>query len=166
MQEAVAKRCRYTGLLPGKGGEAMRLLKKFLIQVGSKYRPEELFNINNKRFTEPIDVKLKRDMMTYNGLYLGQNRRWFTPSSMLLQKLAKEDATKKAYVDRDVAWLFVVGKDIFEENVQRFHGDVKLGRYCLVMLGEGCIGYGRYETSGDLRVIKNMFDVGDFLRRE
>ena len=60
----------------------------------------------------------------------------------------------------------MVGKDIFEENVQRFQGDVKLGSYCLVMFGEGCIGYGRFETSGDRRVIKNMFDVGDFLRRE
>jgi ribosome biogenesis protein Nip4 len=144
----------------------MRLLRKFLIQVGSKYRPEELFNINNKRFTDPIDVKLQRDMMVYNGLYLGQNRRWFTPSSLLLQKLAQEDATKKAYVYRDAAWLFVVGKDIFEENVQRFEGGVKLGMYCLVMFGEGCIGYGRFETSGDLRVIKNIFDIGDFLRRE
>jgi len=129
----------------------MRLLRKFLSQVGSKYRPEELLNINNKRFTETIDVSLPRDRMTYNGFYLGQDRRWFTPSSLLLQ---------------DAAWLFVVGKDIFEENVQRFQGDVKPGRYCLVMFGEGCVGYGRFETSGDRRVIKNMFDVGDFLRRE
>ncbi len=144
----------------------MRLLRKFLIQVGSKYRPEELLNINNKRFTDPIDVKLPRDMMTYNGFYLGQNRKWFTPSSLLLQKLAQEEETKKAYVDRDAAWLFVVGRDIFEENVQCFYGDVKLGKYCLVMFGEGCIGYGRYETSGDLRVMKNMFDLGVFLRRE
>ena len=144
----------------------MRLLRKFLIQVGSKYRPEDLLSINNKRFVEPVDAVLPRDKMTYNGLYLGFNRKWFIPSSLLLQKLAKEEETKKAYVDRDAAWLFVVGRDIFEENIQRFEGDVKLGRYCLVMYGEGCIGYGRYETSGDLRVIKNMFDVGDFLRRE
>ena len=81
-------------------------------------------------------------------------------------RLAKEEATKKAYVDRNAAWLFVVGRDIFEENIQRFKGDVKPGRYCLVMFGDGCIGYGRFETSGDRRVIKNMFDVGDFLRRE
>ena len=144
----------------------MRLLRKFLSQMGSKYRPEELLNINNKRFTEPVDVKLPRDRMVYNGLYLGQDKRWFIPSSLLLQKLAKEEATKKAYVDRDAAWLFVVGKDIFEQNVQRFEGDVKPGRYCLVMFGEGCLGYGRFETSGELRVIKNMFDLGDFLRRE
>jgi len=144
----------------------MRLLRKFLSQVGSKYRPEELLNINNKRFTEPVEVKLLRERMVYNGLYLGQDKRWFVPSSLLLQKLAKEEASKKAYVDRDAAWLFVVGKDIFEENVQRFEGDVKPGRYCLVMFGDDCIGYGRFETSGDRRVIKNMFDVGDFLRRE
>ena len=111
-------------------------------------------------------MRYSRDRMVYNGLYLGQDKRWFIPSSLLLQKLAKEEATKKAYVDRDAAWLFVVGKDIFEQNVQRFEGDVKPGRYCLVMFGEGCLGYGRFETSGELRVIKNMFDLGDFLRRE
>jgi ribosome biogenesis protein Nip4 len=34
------------------------------------------------------------------------------------------------------------------------------------MYGGNCIGYGRYETSLDRRVVKNLYDIGDFLRRE
>ena len=83
-----------------------------------------------------------------------------------MQKLAKEPDTHKIYVDRDTAWLFVVGKDIFDENILDHTDGVRLGGYCLVMFGEQCIGYGRYETSRDRRVVKNLFDLGDFLRRE
>lgn len=144
----------------------MRLLRRFLDYVGSEYEPGEVVNINNKRFTQTVEASLPRDKMVYNGLYLGQDKRWFVPSSLLLRKLGQEEATRKAVVDRDAAWLFVVGKDIFEENVKEVKGDIKLGGYCLVMFNGGCIGYGRYETSGSRRVIKNMFDLGDFLRRE
>lgn len=144
----------------------MRLLTRFLSQINSTYRPDEIFKSNNLRFTDPVEAKFPKDKILYNGFYLGQNKKWFQPSSLLLQKLGKEENTRKAYVDRDAAWLFVVGRDIFEENVQAFTDNVKLGNYCLVMYGEDCLGYGRYETSGKLKVIKNIFDLGDFLRRE
>lgn len=144
----------------------MRLLTRFLNQINSTYRPDEIFRSNNLRFTDSIEAIYPKDKVVYNGFYLGQNKKWFYPSSLLLQKLAKEEGTRKAYVDRDAAWLFVVGRDIFENNVQAFTENVKLGNYCLVMYGEDCLGYGRYETSGRLKVIKNIFDLGDFLRRE
>ena len=144
----------------------MRLLTRFLKDIGSGYRPDELYKINNKRFANPLDVRLPKDCVVYNGFYLGQNKRWFEPSSLLLQKLAKEEGTRKAHIGREAAWLFVVGKDVFEDNVDSFSENVRLGNYCLVMFEGDCIGYGRYETSGDRKVIKNMFDLGDFLRRE
>ena len=144
----------------------MRLLTRFLNQINSDYRPDEIFKSNSLRFTEPLEAIYSKDKVVYNGFYLGQNKKWFQPSSLILQKLGKEEGTRKAYVDRDAAWFFVVGRDIFEENVQAFTANVKLGNYCLVMYGEDCLGYGRYETSGKLKVIKNIFDLGDFLRRE
>ncbi len=144
----------------------MRLLKKFLTSIGSMYQPDEVTSINSKRFTYALSVDYPGNKMTYNGFYLGQNRRWFTPSSLLLQELSREEQTRKIVLGREAAWLFVVGKDIFEENVKSFGAGVELGTYCLVMFGEDCIGYGRYETSGNLRVVKNMYDIGDFLRRE
>ena len=144
----------------------MRLMRRFLRDIGSKYSPEEVVNINNKRFTAAIISSLELPEQVYTGTYLGQNRQRFEPSSILLQKLAHEPDTHKVYVDRDTAWLFVVGKDIFDENILDRSDGVRLGGYCLVMFGEQCIGYGRYETSRDRRVVKNLFDLGDFLRRE
>jgi len=144
----------------------MRLLKRFLRDIGSYYTPEDVTMINNKRFNSPIKLPITIPGLVYTSLYLGQNRQRFEPSSLLLQILAKESSTHKVYVERDTAWLFVVGKDIFDENIIERTDGVHLGGYCLVMFGEHCIGYGRYETSLDRRVVKNLFDVGDFLRRE
>ena len=144
----------------------MRLLIRFLKDIGSSYRPDEVYKVNNKRFTDAFESMLSKNQVVYNGFYLGQNKRWFEPSSLLLQRLTKEESTKKAHVGRDAAWLFVVGKDVFDENVEMFTDNVELGDYCLVMFNGDCIGYGRFETSGDKKVIKNMFDLGDFLRRE
>ena len=70
-----------------------------------------------------------------------------------------------AIIDRESPQGFVSG-NIFDENIMDRTAGVRLGGYCLVMFGEECIGYGRYETSRDLRVVKNLYDVGDFLRRE
>ena len=144
----------------------MRLLKRFLRDIGSKYTPDEVVNINNKRFTEPIKSPIEIGEQVYTGTYLGQNRQRFEPSSILLQMLASELGTHKVYVDRDTAWLFVVGKDIFDENIQARTDGVRLGGYCLIMYGSHCIGYGRYESSRDIKVVKNLYDIGDFLRRE
>jgi len=144
----------------------MRLLKRFLRDIGSKYKPVDVVNINNKRFSSTLDPPIDIPELVYTGTYLGQNKQRFEPSSILLQTLSDEPSTHKVYVDRDTAWLFVVGKDIFDENIMDRTAGVRLGGYCLVMFGEECIGYGRYETSRDLRVVKNLYDVGDFLRRE
>jgi len=144
----------------------MRLLKRFLRDIGSKYKPVDVVNINNKRFSSTLSPPIDIPELVYTGTYLGQNKQRFEPSSILLQMLSDEPSTHKVYVDRDTAWLFVVGKDIFDENIVDRTAGVRLGGYCLVMFGEECIGYGRYETSRDLRVVKNLYDVGDFLRRE
>ena len=144
----------------------MRLMRRFLLEIGSEYSPSDVIKINNKRFTSAITPPLEIPDQVYKGAYLGQNKQRFEPSSILLQKLAKEPSTHKVYVDRDTAWLFVVGKDVFDENILDRTDGVCLGGYCLVMFGENCIGYGRYETSYGRRVVKNLFDLGDFLRRE
>jgi ribosome biogenesis protein Nip4 len=36
----------------------------------------------------------------------------------------------------------------------------------LVMLGDDCLGYVRIETRDGRRLLRNIFDLGDFLRRE
>jgi len=144
----------------------MKLMKTFLRDLASQYYPGDIIKINNKRFTSAPKLPIDIPKQVYVGIYLGQNKRHFEPSSILLQILAKEPNTNKVYVDRTTAWLFVVGKDIFDENIIDRTDGVILGGYCLVMFGEECIGYGRYETSHERQVVKNIYDIGNFLRRE
>ena len=146
----------------------MRLLRRFLKQIGSKMDPEALM-IDSKRFTLSQEMKrlgFSRENLVYAGTYLGRNRRRFEPGSPLLQMLAAEEGTRKVHLDRDAAWLFVCGRDIFEENIRRVEDALKLGGHYLVMFDGRCIGYGRFETSAGIHVIRNLFDLGDFLRRE
>lgn len=147
----------------------MRLMRRFLRDVGSKRLAEADLNLNNMRFTVPESLSPfieDRGQLVYAGRYLGKNMRYFQPSSILLQELAGEQGTRKAYVSREAGWLFVCGKDIFEENITGVDGELKPGAYYLVMMGGDCLGYGRFETSAGRRVIRNAYDIGDFLRRE
>ena len=149
----------------------MRLLRRLLRDLGSAYSPGEsgVLRINDKYFTlgPSLMSGLKvKEGLVYAGRYLGRDRRLFQPSSLLLEVLAAEPGTHKARVARKAAWLFVCGKDLFEESVEDAEPELVLGAHYLVVHGGRCIGYGRYETAGARRVIRNLFDLGDFLRRE
>ena len=150
----------------------MRLLKRFLEGVGSSITVDEekLLRINNKRFTLGDDLNAliqRRDKLVYAGRFLGKDRKIFQPSAILLQMLAAEEGPlNRVHVDRETGWLFVCGRDIFEESIMSVDGEFKEGGLFLVMLEGGCLGYGRVERFKDRRILKNIFDVGDFLRRE
>ena len=149
----------------------MRLLQRFLRQIGSEKELDEanLLRINNQYFIVNENLKrsiLEKSLLVYAGEYVGKDQRLFVPSTILLERLGRETSTRKVYVNQDTGWLFVCGKDIFEENILKTEGDLKLGNYYLVILASECLGYGRFETSANKRVIRNLFDIGDFLRRE
>ncbi len=109
----------------------------------------------------------------YAGLYLGKvkNARFF-PSFNLLAMLAKGKANK-IVVDKKAAWLFICGRDVFRRGIVAMHGSRRKGDFALIMneFGE-CLGFGRIMCSADDAVkgavvaVKNVSDVGDFLRRE
>ncbi len=149
----------------------MRLLRILLRQVGSnlEFKEERVLRLNNQYFLLNDNIRgaiLDKNLLVYAGEYIGKDQRHFVPSSILLGKLGEESSTNKAFVEQDAGWLFVCGKDIFEENIIDFTGRLTLGQYYLIMMGDACLGYGRYETSANRRVIHNIFDIGDFLRRE
>jgi NOL1/NOP2/fmu family ribosome biogenesis protein len=148
----------------------MKLLRRLLRELNSGYSPEDsrIIRINDQYFI--LDAKLceppARKDLVYAGLYLGRDRRVFEPSAILLETLSKEKETRKVNVDRETAWLFVCGRDIFQENILHVEGELGLGSYCLVLYDGRCLGYGRYETVYDARMVRNYFNVGDFLHRE
>jgi ribosome biogenesis protein Nip4 len=109
----------------------------------------------------------------YAGLYLGKAKEGkFFPSFNLLSMLAKKDANR-IVLDRKSAWLFICGRDILAKSVVRVIGSARKHSNVLVLneFGE-CLGFGRIvgnlsgEGRSDEIAVRNVVDVGDFLRRE
>jgi ribosome biogenesis protein Nip4 len=122
---------------------------------------------------KPQMKKLPKDFFCA-GAYLGKTRRGiFFPSFILLSMLAASRNANKVMVDQKTEWLFIVGRDIFRQGVLKVFGKGKRGAYTLVVNQHGeCLGFGRIlQDLGDSKeksavVVKNVSDIGDFLRRE
>lgn len=109
----------------------------------------------------------------YIGIYLGKTKEGrFFPSFNLLAMMARGRA-RKIVVDRKTEWLFICGRDIFKRGILRTIGSMRKGDYTLVVNQHGeCLGFGRLLCNVDEEVdrqkviVRNISDVGDFLRRE
>ena len=96
----------------------------------------------------------------------------FFPSFTLLGMLAKKEAYR-IVLDKKAAWLFICGRDVLRKSIVRVAGPGRKDTNTLVFneFGE-CLGFGRIVEN--LRgsavdnglVVRNVLDVGDFLRRE
>jgi len=148
----------------------MKELKDFLAAIGAVYVPEgEPLNLNNRRFTlnhELVRQLYAKDRLVYAGKLLGRTKREFIPSAILLRELSSLKGLNKIWVNESVGWLFACGRDVFEESIQGIEGTFEEGAYFLVMLGVECLGYGMVENQAGKKMLRNVFDVGDFLRRE
>jgi ribosome biogenesis protein Nip4 len=110
----------------------------------------------------------------YAGTYLGKAKRGvFFPSFNLLSMIAKRKEANKVIVDEKSEWLFIVGRDLFKRGILRACGSQKRGACALVMnQHEESLGFGRIIRSLDERknkqevAVRNISDIGDFLRRE
>ncbi|MEJ2243861.1 MAG: hypothetical protein P8X87_04910 [Candidatus Bathyarchaeota archaeon] len=108
----------------------------------------------------------------YAGDYLGAVKgTGFFPGFALLRMIAKTDATK-VILGKKAAWLFICGRDIFKRGLLK-QSNLKKDDYVLIMNeNEECLGFGRVminvrgEIDMDKIAVKNILDVGDFLRRE
>ena len=148
----------------------MRELKDFLEAIGAVYEPKgKRVNVNDRRFVVSSEVAARirdRGRLAYAGRLLGRTRGEFIPSAGLLRELGKLEGPHKVWVDERVGWLFACGRDVFAENILKSEGELAEGSYFLAMLGGDCLGYGRLERQGEKMILKNIFDIGDFLRRE
>lgn len=152
----------------------MKPILDFTFQVGAKIALNPDFTVKKGGRYFLLNENLKRLIRKdfyYAGTYLGKVKNGkFFPSFNLLVMLAKGEANK-IVVDRKAAWLFICGRDIFRRAVLAVHGSQRKGAYTLVLneFGE-CLGFGKITRNLDAKetqvVIKNISDVGDFLRRE
>jgi len=105
------------------------------------------------------------------GTYLGRTIRGkFFPSFNLLRLIAAKKGNK-VIVDKKTEWLFICGRDIFRKGIAEVVGSKRKGDYTLVLNRHGeCLGFGKTLCNLDKAkgkvVIKNILDLGDFLRRE
>jgi len=154
----------------------MKAIKNFAFQCGAKLslNPEFIMNKGGRYFLVNKNLRgyIRQDFY-YTGTYLGKVKKGkFFPSFNLLAILAKGDVNK-IIVDKKAAWLFICGRDIFRRGILAVRGSRKRGGHTLVMneFGE-CLGFGKIvyslgeETKRAEVAVKNILDVGDFLRRE
>lgn len=107
----------------------------------------------------------------YAGIYLGKEKNGrFYSSFNLLEMIAKKDSNK-VIVNKKTEWLFVCGRDIFRKGILRLIGSNKKNYYTLVLNQYNeCLGFGKIvsKAAGEEEgiFVKNILDLGDFLRRE
>jgi ribosome biogenesis protein Nip4 len=107
----------------------------------------------------------------YAGTYLGKIKNGkFFPSFSLLRMIA-EGKANKIIVNDKTAWLFICGRDIFKQGILKTYGSKRKGDYTLILdQHRECLGFGKILNSLEEErkgvVIKNISDIGDFLRRE
>lgn len=154
----------------------MKAIVKFALQVGARLVLNADFVVNRAGryflLSEAL-LEVAGENFYYAGTYLGKVKNGkFFPSFNLLVMLAKGDANK-VIIDRQAAWLFICGRDIFRRSILAVYGSRKKGTHTLVMneFGE-CLGFGKIQSPLDTPArddevaVKNILDVGDFLRRE
>lgn len=97
------------------------------------------------------------------GVPLGEvSAKGFQPSLALLD-LCKSSPNHIVIAD-EAEWLFTCGRDVFLDNIVS-KGELKDSFLVLNARGD-VLGLGRFDGSGKKRIVKNLFDRGDFLRRE
>ncbi len=152
----------------------MKPIAAFASQFGAKValNPEFILEKEQRYYLlNPRLRKLMRSDFFYIGLYLGKVKNGvFFPSFNLLNMLV-DVAANKVVLDRKAAWLFICGRDIFRKGITNTYGAQQKGECTLIMneFGE-CLGFGRITEKLNIPenkvVIRNILDVGDFLRRE
>jgi ribosome biogenesis protein Nip4 len=120
----------------------------------------------------PLKPLIRQDFFSA-GAFLGKAKEGkFFPSFNLLVMLAKKEANR-IILDKKAAWLYICGRDVLRKSIVRVQGPGKKDTNTLVFneFGE-CLGFGRIveklrDTAVDNEVVvRNVLDIGDFLRRE
>lgn len=117
--------------------------------------------------------KLTKKEFFCAGTYLGKVKDGkFFPSFSLLMMISS-NARNRIVVNSRSEWLFTCGRDVFRKGITNISGSTKKGTYTLVFDEQSeCLGFGRImrnldaDTPGNMEAVRNILDLGDFLRRE
>ena len=154
----------------------MKVIEDFVEKLGSKLSltDNRIINKDGRIFLLNKEVyEYYKKNFFYAGLFLGNiKKRKLVPSLYLLSLLSKNKANK-VIVDNKSAWSVIYGKDIYNQGILRFEGSLQKGDITLILNSYGdCLGMGKIMFDLDKKskenevIVKNLFDIGDFLRRE
>lgn len=154
----------------------MKPINDFISRFAANTRVHENLIVKKQNRYFLLNENLKRHLQKsffYAGTYLGKVKdEVFFPSFNLLAMIA-EGKANKVVVDERTGWLFVCGRDIFKRGILNMTGSKRKGNYTLILNQHGeCLGFGKILCNMDKGkgkrkvVVKNISDIGDFLRRE
>ena len=153
----------------------MKAINDFVAQFNADIPLDESRIVRNRNRYYLLSKKLKQQVpkaFFYAGAYLGAVKgASFFPSFLLLSMIAERKANKLV-VDKKTAWLFICGRDIFKKGILKGN-NLKKGDYTLILNEHNeCLGFGkimhnlRGVPDANKVAVKNILDIGDFLRRE
>ena len=153
-----------------------RAITDFAAQFGVQIALNvDLMVENSGRFylVNPVLKPLIHQDFFSAGVFLGKAKEGkFFPSFNLLGMLAKKEANR-IVLDKKAAWLFICGRDVLRKSIVRVVGQGRKDTNTLVFNDFGeCLGFGRIVENlrgsavDNVLVVRNVLDVGDFLRRE
>jgi len=153
----------------------MKEIKDFVGQFNASIALDASHIVRNRNRYYLLSKKLKHhvpESFFYAGSYLGAVKgASFFPSFLLLSMIAETKANKMV-VDKKTAWLFICGRDIFKKGILEGN-KLKKGDYTLILNEHNeCLGFGKTtcnlseEADANKVAVKNILDIGDFLRRE
>jgi ribosome biogenesis protein Nip4 len=157
-----------------EGNDMIERIRDFVDLFGAEIRLDEDLLVRRVGKFYLLNEELRktvREGFFYAGLLLGAKKNGeFKPSFELLRMIA-EGRANKVVVDSRTEWLFICGRDIFKRGIVDMEGSKREGDYVVVLNETGdCLGFGKIVSNLDnvknKVFVKNMLDIGDFLRRE
>jgi len=152
----------------------MKQINEFVSLLGAKINLKKHLIVKKQDRYFLLNKNLKslisKDFF-YAGVYLGKAKSGrFFPSFNLLRIVA-EGKSNKIVVDGKTEWLFICGRDVFKQSIISVTGSKRKGDHTLILNQYGeCLGFGKilYNLDSEKEgvVVKNISDIGDFLRRE
>jgi len=141
-----------------------RMLQAFVKEFTDKQVYFDLDIVSKNFYEVPSELKKLTSTVGQDFFCAGQSlgkidKGRFVPSSILLNRLADVTA-KKVVITEQAEWLFVCGRDVLIQSIKT--EEVQEGPVIVMNDLNEVLGYGVF----DGEIIKNRWDLGDFLRRE
>jgi len=148
----------------------MDKFQQFCRQFTSK-ELEHVVKIGKRYFYDPKGLLDAQHWEVFSvGLFLGEEKREFQPTSALIDLLAQHNQ-KRVVVGSKAAWLFLCARDILMDGVLE-PGLFDHQELAIVADHEGnVLGYGKVVAPFNSKMrnktyVKHILDKGEYLRRE